>query len=129
MKISTAALTPTGNFFVGGTFQSRVWSGEKFVNIYNVALHDPTKIQYTTCCSVYISKIVCCTIKDAWLPLQGNSSSGSSGGGGLGCNWCTVSVLSLAWNDKDQILYIGGKFNMVDSMRNIIGTTTTLSQS
>jgi hypothetical protein len=46
--------------------------------------------------------------------LQGNSSSGSSGGGGLGCNWCTVSVLSLAWNDKDQILYIGGKFNMVD---------------
>ncbi|KAG5189684.1 hypothetical protein JKP88DRAFT_262058 [Tribonema minus] len=85
MKILTAALTPGGGaFFVGGTFQSRVWSGEKFVNIYNVAQHDPT---------------------------NGNSS----GGGGLGCNWCTVSVLSLAWNDQAKILYIGGKFNMVDS--------------
>jgi hypothetical protein len=48
--------------------------------------------------------------QDAWLPLQGKSS----GGGGLGCNWCTVSVLALAWNDQDKILYIGGKFNMVD---------------
>jgi hypothetical protein len=67
------------------------------------------------CCNIQLQLVyTCLNTQDAWLPLQGNSSSGSSGGGGLGCNWCTVSVLSLAWNDKDQILYIGGKFNMVD---------------
>ncbi|CAM9997280.1 unnamed protein product, partial [Phaeothamnion confervicola] len=88
MKIMAAALTASGDVFVGGTFQSRVWSGEKFVNIYNVAIQ---------------------AAKDAWLPLQEPT------GGGLGCNWCIVSVMSLAWNERDKRLYIGGKFNMVDS--------------
>lgn len=34
-------------------------------------------------------------------------------GGGLGCNWSETRVMSLAWNDKDQVLYIGGKFLLV----------------
>ncbi|CAM9802571.1 unnamed protein product, partial [Scytosiphon promiscuus] len=89
MKMFASELTPTGNFFVGGTFESRVWSGEKFVDVQNVAVYQPRK--------------------NAWLPLQKDT------GGGLGCNWAETRVMSLAWNDQDGILYIGGKFNLVDS--------------
>ncbi|CAM9750655.1 unnamed protein product, partial [Ectocarpus sp. 13 AM-2016] len=89
MKMFASELTPKGNFFVGGTFESRVWSGEKFVDVRNVAVYQPRK--------------------NAWLPLQKNT------GGGLGCNWAEARVMSLAWNDDDQVLYIGGKFNLVDS--------------
>lgn len=32
----------------------------------------------------------------------------SEQGGGLGCNWAETRVMSLAWNDRDQVLYIGG---------------------
>jgi hypothetical protein len=92
MKIHTALLTPSGSFFVGGTFQSRVWNGQKFVNIYNIAQYE--------------------TQKDSWLPLS--ISNSTTLGGGLGCNWCTVTVLSLAWNERRQTLYIGGKFNMIN---------------
>ncbi|CAN0034651.1 unnamed protein product, partial [Discosporangium mesarthrocarpum] len=83
MKMMAGTLTPKGDFFVGGTFQSRVWSGEKFVNVQNVAVYNPRK--------------------DAWLPLQKNM------GGGLGCNWGEARVMSLAWNDRDGVLYIGGE--------------------
>lgn len=50
MKMFASELTPMGNFFVGGTFESRVWSGEKFVDVQNVAVYQPRK--------------------NAWLPLQ-----------------------------------------------------------
>lgn len=50
MKMFASELTPKGNFFVGGTFESRVWSGEKFVDVQNVAVYQPRK--------------------NAWLPLQ-----------------------------------------------------------
>lgn len=30
-------------------------------------------------------------------------------GGGLGCNWAEARVMALAWNDRDQVLYIGGE--------------------
>lgn len=50
MKMFASELTPTGNFFVGGTFESRVWSGEKFVDVQNIAVYQPRK--------------------NAWLPLQ-----------------------------------------------------------
>lgn len=30
-------------------------------------------------------------------------------GGGLGCNWAETRVMSLAWNDEDGVLYIGGE--------------------
>lgn len=50
MKMFASELTPKGNFFVGGTFESRVWSGEKFVDVQNVAIYQPRK--------------------NAWLPLQ-----------------------------------------------------------
>ncbi|CAM9779099.1 unnamed protein product, partial [Laminaria digitata] len=89
MRMFASELTPKGNFFVGGTFESRVWSGEMFVGVQNVAVYDPRK--------------------DAWLPLQKDA------GGGLGCNWAETRVMSLAWNDEDQVLYIGGKFNLVNS--------------
>ena len=30
-------------------------------------------------------------------------------GGGLGCNWAEARVMTLAWNDRDEVLYIGGE--------------------
>lgn len=50
MKMFASELTRDGFFFVGGTFESRVWSGEKFVYVQNVAVYDPRR--------------------NAWLPLQ-----------------------------------------------------------
>ena len=50
LRIFASELTPKGNFFVGGTFQSSVWTGEDFVYIQNVALYDPRR--------------------NIWLPLQ-----------------------------------------------------------
>lgn len=55
MKMFASELTPKGNFFVGGTFESRVWSGEKFVDVQNVAVYQPRK--------------------NAWLPLQKDTVS------------------------------------------------------
>ncbi|CAM9561120.1 unnamed protein product, partial [Sphacelaria rigidula] len=40
MRMLTSVLTPAGTFFVGGTFESRVWSGEKFVYVQNVAVYN-----------------------------------------------------------------------------------------
>lgn len=36
-------------------------------------------------------------------------SSPFAQGGGLGCNWAETRVMSLAWNDEDGVLYIGGE--------------------
>ena len=37
MFIQTTALGNEGDLFVGGSFESRVWDGRHFVNVYNVA--------------------------------------------------------------------------------------------
>ena len=64
MKMYASELTPKGNFFVGGTFESRVWSGSQFVAVQNVAVYDPRK--------------------NAWLPLQKDAVRGRRRGGGEG---------------------------------------------
>jgi len=38
-----------GDLFVGGSFESRVWNGSQFVNVYNVAHF---KGKYILCCSI-----------------------------------------------------------------------------
>ena len=40
MSIQTAALGNDGDIFVGGSFESRVWDGHHFVNVYHVAHFD-----------------------------------------------------------------------------------------
>ena len=42
MSIQTAALGNDGDIFVGGSFESRVWDGHHFVNVYHVAHFDGT---------------------------------------------------------------------------------------
>eukprot|EP00638_Chattonella_subsalsa_P022435 CAMPEP_0117860422 /NCGR_PEP_ID=MMETSP0950-20121206/3761_1 /TAXON_ID=44440 /ORGANISM="Chattonella subsalsa, Strain CCMP2191" /LENGTH=1162 /DNA_ID=CAMNT_0005710567 /DNA_START=381 /DNA_END=3869 /DNA_ORIENTATION=+ len=86
-KVITAAVGDRGNLFIGGTFQFRVWTGVKFENVYNVAQFVPSK--------------------QAWLPLAWE-------GGGLTCNWCTTSVMTMAWDAKRHTLYMGGKFNSIN---------------
>ena len=40
MKIKAAVIGSGGDLFVGGSFESRVWDGHRFVNIFHVALFD-----------------------------------------------------------------------------------------
>ena len=42
MNIYTIILGNNGDLFVGGTFESRVWDGRHFVNVFNVAHFDGT---------------------------------------------------------------------------------------
>lgn len=45
MSIQTAALGNDGDIFVGGSFESRVWDGRHFVNVYHVAHYDGGKVR------------------------------------------------------------------------------------
>lgn len=40
MKLHTTVLGNNGDLFVGGSFESRVWDGHHFVNVYDVARFD-----------------------------------------------------------------------------------------
>lgn len=48
MIIQTVVLGNNGDLFVGGSFESRVWNGVKFVSIYNIAQFDGMKIENCT---------------------------------------------------------------------------------
>jgi hypothetical protein len=37
MDISTAVMGNDGDIYVGGSFESRVWDGHHFVNVYHIA--------------------------------------------------------------------------------------------
>ena len=50
MSIQTAALGNEDDIFVGGSFESRVWDGHHFVNVYHVA-HFDGKCEYVLCTS------------------------------------------------------------------------------
>jgi len=89
MKVITAELGNGNDLFVGGAFESLVWSGSSFEKIYNIAR--------------YASEM------DAWLPLVNS-------GGGLTCTWCIPNVLTLAWDKTHEILYIGGKFDSINNV-------------
>jgi len=91
MKITTAAMAGPNDVFVAGSFHTQVWNGDshEFVKIFNIAHYDAAN--------------------QVWMPLRV---------GQLTCSWCTVTVLSLAWDSKRQQLHVAGKFNAIDG-RNI----------
>ena len=101
MKITTAALAGPQDVFVAGSFQTQVWNGDshEFVNIYNLAHFN--------------------AVDQVWMPLRV---------GQLACSWCTVTVLSLAWDSKRNQLHVAGKFNAIDG-RNIPAGLAIYEQS
>lgn len=85
MKVSTVLLGNGDDLFVAGNFESRVWDGYHFVSVYNIALYEgATK---------------------SWLPLNGQLK--------CGCGQ-DIIIETLAWDNKNEILYIGGRFNTID---------------
>ncbi|KAL3776804.1 hypothetical protein ACHAW5_006223 [Stephanodiscus triporus] len=91
MKITCSAIAGPNDLFVGGSFQTQVWNGNKneFVKIFNIAHYNATN--------------------EVWLPLLV---------GQIGCSWCTVTILALAWDSERRQLHVAGKFNAIDG-RNI----------
>jgi len=86
MTVKTLLINEYGDLFAGGTFHSRVWNGNEFISVFNVAHFHADK--------------------QVWAPLQG---------GQLVCNWAAASVLTLAWDPVERNLFLGGKFNYIDS--------------
>ncbi|KAL9189672.1 hypothetical protein ACHAXT_009347 [Thalassiosira profunda] len=87
MKITSAAIAGPNDLYVGGSFQTQVWNGNKheFVKIFNVAHYN--------------------AIDQVWLPLPV---------GQITCSWCTVTILALAWDLERKQLHVAGKFNAID---------------
>ena len=83
MSIQTTALGNDGDIFVGGSFESRVWDGHHFVNVYHVAHYDGHK--------------------SSWLPLVGATLQSDDEGG-------MPRVNTLAWDGITSTLYVGGTF-------------------
>ena len=87
MKIVTTVIGSNGDLFVGGSFESRVWDGRHFVSVFHIAQFDSDK--------------------NSWLPLEG---------GQLLCQNAEAPIVnSLAWDNTNRILYIGGKFDKIDN--------------
>lgn len=87
MKITSAAISGPNDLYVGGSFQTQVWNGNKheFVKIFNIAHYN--------------------AINQVWLPLPV---------GQITCSWCTVTILALAYDTERRQLHIAGKFNAID---------------
>ena len=87
MSIQTAALGNDGDIFVGGSFESRVWDGHHFVNVYHVAHFDGRK--------------------SSWLPLVGSQLSSDN-------SQIMPRVNTLSWDAEGSVLYLGGSFYAVE---------------
>ncbi len=87
MKITSAAIAGPNDLYVGGSFQTQVWNGNKheFVKIFNIAHYN--------------------AVDQVWLPLFV---------GQITCSWCTVTILALAWDSDRRQLHVAGKFNAID---------------
>jgi len=87
MKITSAAIAGPNELFVGGSFQTQVWNGNKheFVKIFNIAHYNARD--------------------QVWLPITV---------GQITCSWCTVTILALAWDTERMQLHVAGKFNSID---------------
>ena len=87
MKITSAAIAGPNDLYVGGSFQTQVWNGNKheFVKIFNIAHFN--------------------AVDQVWLPLFI---------GQITCSWCTVTILALAWDSERRQLHVAGKFNAID---------------
>ena len=107
MSIQTAALGNEDDIFVGGSFESRVWDGHHFVNVYHVA-HFDGKYKYVLCtllCWPYLwAKLYSFAAKNAVLRFRGHYCTPSS---------CPVTLL-LEHNVLGHIilLYIITKWNV-----------------
>eukprot|EP00602_Paraphysomonas_sp_CaronLab_P007860 CAMPEP_0185032518 /NCGR_PEP_ID=MMETSP1103-20130426/20669_1 /TAXON_ID=36769 /ORGANISM="Paraphysomonas bandaiensis, Strain Caron Lab Isolate" /LENGTH=964 /DNA_ID=CAMNT_0027568451 /DNA_START=200 /DNA_END=3094 /DNA_ORIENTATION=+ len=89
MMIQSSVLGDNGDLFVGGNFESRVWNGKEFVDVYDVAYF---RGKYAS-----------------WLPLEG---------GPLLCDEsvsadCDPRVSTLEWDSEHKTLFIGGRFDML----------------
>jgi len=87
MKVTAAALAGPQDIFVAGSFQTQVWNGNghEFVSIKNIAHYNANE--------------------QVWMPLSV---------GQITCSWCTVTILSLAWDSTRKQLHVAGKFNAID---------------
>ena len=87
MKITSAAIAGPNDLYVGGSFQTQVWNGNKheFVKIFNIAHYN--------------------AVDQVWLPLPV---------GQITCSWCTVTILALAYDSQRRQLHVAGKFNAID---------------
>ncbi len=83
MHVHAAALSGNGDLFVGGPFESRVWNGKQFVTVKNLG-----------------------RFNGRWLPLDGEL-------GPIGCHSCNVDITALYWDEMQQVLFIGGSFNLI----------------
>lgn len=88
MHIQTTVIGNDGDIFVAGSFESRVWDGSHFVNVYHVARFD--------------------SITSSWLPLRGGQLLTGDP------ETQETLVTSLAWDAANAILYIGGIFSFID---------------
>ena len=88
MHIQTTVIGNGGDIFVAGSFESRVWDGSHFVNVYHVARFD--------------------SITSSWLPLRGGQLLTGEP------ETQETLVTSLAWDAVNAILYIGGIFSFID---------------
>lgn len=71
MNLHTSVMGNNGDLFVGGTFESRVWDGHHFVNVFNVA-HFDGEISMLTFLKHIKQKdfpIVSTARTSSWLPL------------------------------------------------------------
>jgi len=88
MRIYTSVLGNNGDLYIGGTFESRVWNGERFANVFHAARYDARTL--------------------TWLPLVD---------GELTCiDGSTTRVNALAWDAELSILYLGGSFHAIDNV-------------
>jgi len=88
MAIYTAVMGNNGDLFVGGSFESRVWDGDDFVDVYHLARFDANLT--------------------SWFPLSvGQLQCISSAG-------VVSKVNSLAWDALNEVLYLGGVFDAVN---------------
>lgn len=51
MRIYSTVIGNNGDIFVGGSFETRVWNGQKFVAISDIAMFDGSSLQCTYCIS------------------------------------------------------------------------------
>jgi hypothetical protein len=114
-RILAITLGNNGDLFVGGSFESRMWDGKKFINIQHLARF----YGYHRSCAHYefvILSLVCVSVgpSSSWLPLAEGSLTTIQAAK-------STSVKALAWDPVNSILYIGGDFDSLESSPLSIG--------
>ena len=112
MEIYTTVMGNNGDLFVGGSFESRVWDGNDFVDVYHLARFDGkycmSRSRLLVATPVILCPILSIVYLASWFPLSA---------GQLRCieRPSTLSkVNSLAWDAANEVLYLGGVFDAVN---------------